>query len=145
LSVYADSSFVVSLYVPDTNSERAATIAGRLTGPVLISSIVILEVTNALELRVFRGQASRSNVVKAIRDLDSDTKQGVYRLLPLPASAWDTACSLSRKHSAAIGTRSLDILQVAAALVLKANAFLTFDRVQANLARAERLATPLED
>jgi hypothetical protein len=136
---------VVSLYAPDVNSARAAVVAGGLTGPVLISSIVVLEVTNALELRVFRGQASRSNVVKAIHDLDTDTNQGVFRVLPLPASAWDTACSLSRKHSATSGTRSIDILQVAAAIALKANTFLTFDRVQASLARAERLATPVED
>ena len=43
---------------------------------------------------------------------------------------------LSALHSDTLGTRSLDILHVAAAVVLGSREFLTFDRRQANLARA---------
>jgi hypothetical protein len=58
------------------------------------------------------------------------------RVFPLPASAWDTARALSRSHTANLGCRSLDILQVAIALVVRADAFLTFDRNQVALAQA---------
>jgi len=136
---------VVSLYVPDANSDQAVAEAGLQPGPILISAAVILESTNAFELRVFRGQGTLLNSTKAIHDLEADAERGVFRILPVPSSAWDVARKLSRKHTAKNGTRSLDILQVAAALVLKADAFLTFDRAQANLARAERLATPVSD
>lgn len=119
--------------------------ASQQTGPILISSVVILEATNAFELRIFRGQGTRLNAAKAIRDLEADAARGVFRILPVPSSAWDLARRLSRKHTAKNGTRSLDILQVATAMVLKADAFLTFDRVQTSLARAERLSTPVSN
>jgi predicted nucleic acid-binding protein len=46
---------------------------------------------------------------------------------------------LSARYSEKLGTRSLDILHVAGAVVLGATSFLTFDRRQATLARASGL------
>jgi len=43
---------------------------------------------------------------------------------------------LSALHSETLGTRSLDVLHVASALVLGRNEFLTFDNRQGALARA---------
>jgi hypothetical protein len=47
--------------------------------------------------------------------------------------------SLAEHHTPALGTRSLDILHVAAALVLGATEFCTFDTRQAKLAKAAGL------
>jgi hypothetical protein len=56
------------------------------------------------------------------------------------SEAMDTeAQRLSARWSAKLGTRSLDILQVAAALVLEADSFLTFDDRQKKLAKAAGL------
>jgi predicted nucleic acid-binding protein len=44
--------------------------------------------------------------------------------------------ALARKHTALLGTRTLDTLHVAAALELKSERFLTFDERQAKLAKA---------
>ncbi len=49
---------------------------------------------------------------------------------------------LSARHSEALGTRTLDILHVAAALVLGATQLLTFDDRQAGLARDVGLHVP---
>ena len=49
---------------------------------------------------------------------------------------------LSALHSEKLGTRSLDILHVASALVLGSTSFVTFDRRQASLARASGLKVP---
>jgi predicted nucleic acid-binding protein len=46
---------------------------------------------------------------------------------------------LSAGHSEILGTRSLDVLHVATALVLGARDFLTFDTRQGSLARAAGL------
>ncbi len=70
-------------------------------------------------------------------------ERGVFRVQPVPASAWDVARRLSKEHSATLGTRSLDILQLAIAIVLRADTFLTFDRNQAALAQAGGLQTPI--
>ena len=49
---------------------------------------------------------------------------------------------LSVLHSEKLGTRSLDILHVAAALVLGMPGFLSFDRRQSRLAKAVGLHVP---
>jgi predicted nucleic acid-binding protein len=61
----------------------------------------------------------------------------------MPAATYDVARQLSRRHTATLGTRTLDTLHVAAAIVLHADSFYTFDRAQARLARASGLATPV--
>jgi hypothetical protein len=105
---------------------------------------VFLEVTNALELRVFRKQGTRVNADVALADFLSDLELGVFQILPVSPQAWETARQLAQSWSATLGTRSMDILQVATALALHARIFLTFDRQQAALARAEGLDTPIE-
>jgi predicted nucleic acid-binding protein len=104
---------------------------------------VILEATNAFELRIFRGQGTRLNAAKAIHDLGADVERGVFRVQPVPVSAWDVARRLSADHSPRLGARSLDILQLAVAIVLRADTFLTFDKNQAALAQAEGLQAPI--
>ena len=50
---------------------------------------------------------------------------------------------LSAQHSEKLGTRSLDVLHVAAALTLGLSVMLTFDVRQAALARAAGLRAPV--
>jgi predicted nucleic acid-binding protein len=54
LSAYADTSFIVSLYVPDANSAEAARRMQQLSLPVLITPLSELELVNALQLQLFR-------------------------------------------------------------------------------------------
>jgi hypothetical protein len=89
------------------------------TEPVVISSLVNLECTNAILLRVFRRERTERQAALSIEAFESDLAQGILRLQPVPASVWDTATRLAKKHSSRIGTRSLDILQVAIALALR--------------------------
>jgi predicted nucleic acid-binding protein len=55
---------------------------------------------------------------------------------PFPAEAWEQALKLTRRHSATLGTRMLDVLHVACALVFKPDVFFTFDERQSKLAKA---------
>jgi predicted nucleic acid-binding protein len=98
-----------------------------------------MELTNALELRVFRQELTRTEAV-AVRDhFLSDLRAGVFQIAELKPDIWHTAERLARRHTARLGTRTLDILHIAAALTLKPDAFLTFDERERKLARAERL------
>jgi hypothetical protein len=58
---------------------------------------------------------------------------------PVSATVFDTAKRVSLKHTAGIGSRSLDVLHVAAALVMKAEILLSFDDNQRKLAKAAGL------
>jgi predicted nucleic acid-binding protein len=129
--------------VPDDHSAKAVAFVAHPSASILISALVVLEAVNAMGLRVFRKERTPKQVRESIEAFDADIAAEVFVFLPSPPSSWEAAQRLSRKHTAELGCRSLDILQVATALVLKAEAFLTFDRVQASLARAEGLATPV--
>lgn len=113
--------------------------------PILVSSLVVLEAVNAMQLRVFRKERTVRQTTESIEAFESDIAAGVLRVLPVPASAWTVAQRVSRTHSARLGTRSLDILQVAIAIVLRADTFLTFDRNQAALAQAEGLTCEIRE
>jgi predicted nucleic acid-binding protein len=140
LTGYADTSFLVSLYTLDANSSRAAAIMG--AKPVLLlTPFGELELMNALELRSFRKELSRREVKQARAIFESDRNSGIFSLQPAPAVIYEVAARISRRRTSQLGARTLDILHVASALVLKAEALFTFDERQRSLAKAEHLRT----
>jgi len=139
LSVYADTSFLVSLYVLDATSEKAVSHIQQAKLPVLQTPFGQLELTNAISLRLFRRELTAAQV-KATRSLvQRDILDGVLQIKPIPVNNFEKALQISRRRTPRLGTRTLDILHVASALELKAEMFYTFDRNQARLARAEGL------
>jgi uncharacterized protein len=99
-----------------------------------------VELTTAWHLKVFRRELRLDTVVQALADLEHDVEAGVWE--PPAYDLGDVharAERLARRHAAALGTRSLDILHVAAALSLGTSDFVTGDRRQASLAKAAGL------
>ena len=142
MSAYADTSFLVSLYVFDGNSALAAAQMKRAALPISLSPLGEIEITNAFQLRLFRKELDHLKV-KAARNLfREDIANGIVVLRPLPQAAFDEARRLAEKHTRRLGTRSLDVLHVASALVLRAEIFYTFDEKQKKLAKAEGLLVP---
>jgi predicted nucleic acid-binding protein len=139
LSVYADTSFLVSLYTPDANSVRASAQMRVIEGPVWLTDFGELELTNAFELRLFRRELSASEIGASQSALREDMESGVFSLKPLPVVVFEKARQIARKRTARLGARTLDVLHVASALVLGATEFYTFDRSQSRLAAIEGL------
>jgi predicted nucleic acid-binding protein len=138
LIAYADTGFLVSLYGQDANSPGARLIA-KVEPTFLLTPLVETEFVNTLELQVFRKDWTRRQAQTVYGDFLQHHSEGIIRNEPFPAEAWDRALLLARRHSEKLGSRSLDILHVACALVLKPDVFLTFDKRQSQLARAEGL------
>jgi predicted nucleic acid-binding protein len=143
LSVYADTSFLVSLYTPDVHSASAARLMHSAQLPVLITPLGELEFLNALHLRIFRGELSATEIKSALALFREDTAAAVFSLKSISASVFERAKSVARTQTPSLGTRTLDVLHVASALVLHSNVFYTFDRNQRHLAKLEGLTTPL--
>lgn len=138
MKVYADTSFLVSLYYLDAHSAEAARRVN--PGPKLfLTPLAELELVNALQLRVFRGEASPAEIHAARKELDGDIRAGVFSAAQMPLEAYELARRISTKRTASLGGRTLDILHVACAKLLQADRFWTFDVRQAELARAEGL------
>ena len=133
--IYADSSFLVSCCLADANTHRAKARLSTLKVPLPFTAFHELEVRNALQLCVFRGKFDASVAAAAWTNLQQDFQAG--RLIRVDMNwrvAFRFAASLGRRHTSAIGTRSLDVLHVAAAKVLRVSELLTFDGRQAALA-----------
>jgi predicted nucleic acid-binding protein len=138
LIAYADTGFLVSLYGQDDHS-AAATALVKPKPVFLLTSLGEAEFTNAVELQVFRGHWTRREARLVQEQFLRHQAAGVFRVEPLGPEVWEKALILSRRHSAKLGTRTLDLLHVAAALVLSPDVFFTFDERQRKLAKAERL------
>jgi predicted nucleic acid-binding protein len=110
--------------------------------PLLLTPFSEIEMTNALLLRQFRREVDASTVRLAQALFRQDIERGVFDLKPLPSAVFDRARQLAEKHTPHLGTRTLDVLHVASALVLQADHFYTFDKNQAKLARLEGLTVP---
>ncbi len=137
--ICADTSFLISHYGDDVNSEAAR--AQMVKASVVhVHAVNDLEFANALRLLVFRGkitQALRGNWLAAY---EADKASGALAIESVHLeSVFELASQLSATHTETGGHRAYDILQVAAALLQGAREFWSFDARQRALATAEGL------
>ena len=143
MKAYADTGFLCSLYAPDAHTHRAVTRMSRQSLPLPFVWLHQLELRNALRLRVFRGEITPAQRDASLNAMLSDLSGGVLAVITPPlAEVMVEAERLSALHSETLGTRSLDVLHVASALVLGRSELLTFDNRQGALARAAGLKVP---
>ncbi len=139
MKIYADSSFLVSLYSPDSNWAAASSTMQASSGECFVTALGELEVINAFGLRVFRKEVSSAEAQESVIDFEKDLRDGSLQLRALSDAVFERASQLSRQTTAKFGTRTADLLHVAAALELGVNYFYSFDQQQRKLARAVRL------
>ena len=108
------------------------------TGPPLVfTALHALEVRNAFKLGIFRELLTVTDANAAWTNLQRDLRSGrLVRTAVKWPSAFRLAARLSEQHSATRGTRSLDILHVAAAKAMRVEEFVSFDARQRTLASA---------
>ena len=140
LTIYADTSFFVSLYLTDRHT---AEVERRLSSrPSLwMTPLHVAEWAHAVEQHVFRKAISRSEADRLVQRFQEHRTQNLWREAPLPDRAFEVCAELAHRHAARLGVRTLDTLHVASALELKAEQFWTFDDRQAKLALAVGLKT----
>jgi predicted nucleic acid-binding protein len=139
LSTYIDTSFLVSLYSPDANSPAAARAMQTSAGDHFVTTFGELELTNALELRIFRKEVSAAQARASLKVFEEDLQTHVFYLHSLSDEVFERARQLSRQTTARLGTRTADLLHIAAALDLQADRLFSFDRQQRKLAHELRL------
>lgn len=137
---YADTGFLMSLYGQDDLSAKADALV-RSRPVFALTPHGATEFMNAVELRIFRKEWTRKEADSVRAAFERHQAAGMLRRERLSAETWELAAALSRRHSAKLGTRTLDVVQVASAILLKAEPFYTFDDRQRRLAAAERLAS----
>ncbi len=133
--IYLDTSAFIKLYIKETGSQRVNTVVTQQDYPLPVWDLHILEFTIALKLKCFRKEMTSGQVSYLIGFLNERRDRGIYftpeidRIRHLALSLEYTDLTIK------IGCRSLDILRVAAAKLIQADTFFTFDDRQSRLAR----------
>ncbi|MGO9837376.1 MAG: type II toxin-antitoxin system VapC family toxin [Polyangiaceae bacterium] len=134
---YVDPSALRSLYVHDDRSARFCRWRRRTAGSLPITRFGRTEIVNSVELAVHRKLIDRDAARGVVGDLDNDIRDGGLTLVDtLWRRSLDLATDLSARHTARLGTRTLDVLHVATAVTLEMTHFVSYDARQVALARA---------
>jgi len=150
MRAYADTSFLVKLLTQEPGTATAVADYRRLGRPaVFFLPLHGLEVANAIRQRAFRQRRRASASERAAIQRERDTSLALLhkfiarRAFNESASDMDAAMErarrLSERHTERLGCRGFDLLHLALALELECDAFLTSDRMQGALGRAEGL------
>lgn len=133
--VTADASFLVSLYGVDVNTPAARAWLAANAQPILLTGALRFETENALRLAFFRGRITSEELAQALADIESDLVQGILIATALASALhWAECRRISAAHTSTTGSRAYDITHVGAAVLLKADTFLSFDGRQRTLA-----------
>jgi predicted nucleic acid-binding protein len=142
MRAYADSSFIVSLYLPEQHrTDRAVSYMEANREALPFTPQHRLEIRNAIRLLVWSKRITASDRSSAFREIEDDLDSEVF-LIHTPLNYTDTcrrAERIGNSHNEKIGARSSDLFHVAAALDLGFKWFLTFDHKQRDLAEAAGL------
>lgn len=133
--IYIDTSVIVKLYIKEDYSREASDWLKANNEAIPLTRLHELEFINAIQLKKFRDEIPAEEADQIISKLDEHEKKGIYFRPLLDWSAvFNNAINISKKHTSITGSRSLDILHVAAALTISTDGFLTLDEKQALLA-----------
>jgi len=139
LNAYADTSFLISLYGHDPHSPAALAEVRAHKPILLLTPFGEVEFINALQLRLFHKEWTKSETRAVREEFYRDLRSGILRIEELQEEVFALARRLSQRHTGKLGTRSLDIIHVASALLLRPDVFCSFDERQRKLASAEGL------
>ncbi len=136
--VYLDTGCLVKLYYPER--ESAAVAAAVVGERIVFTALHELEMVTAMNLKVFRREATSEQIVAATDLVQGDLAAG--KLVEPPTdwrSTFREAVRLAQTHAAMTGCRSLDTLHCALAKAISPGAFMSSDERQIKLARAAGL------
>jgi predicted nucleic acid-binding protein len=138
LSIYADSSFIASLYITDIHSPDARR---RIQGapPLILTPFHRAEWSHVLAQHQFRRTLTTEDAKSIDAQFTSDVTAGIFREESVPEKAFELCAQLARRYGAQLAMRTLDSLHVACALELKAERFWTYDERQSKLAKVTGL------
>ncbi|MGB7748382.1 MAG: type II toxin-antitoxin system VapC family toxin [Verrucomicrobiia bacterium] len=142
MKTYADSSFIVALYLQQQSSAVAAAFMQRHGEPLPFTPWHRLEARNAIRLAVFHKLIDSTQSKTQLKQMDVDLHDETL-LVHTPVD-WVAmlreAEKLGAAHAEDSGCRSGDLVHVAAAVELGFDLFLTLDERQRKMAKAAGLS-----
>jgi predicted nucleic acid-binding protein len=141
MTAYVDSGVLIKLYVSESNSPAAAHAVAAFPS-IGLNPLQELEIRNTFRALEGRSVITPTQRAASEHTLEQDIILGrLRRIVPQWSGVFASAARLSQDFTAATLARSLDILHVALARVLKADVFITADTRQASVAERAGLQT----
>jgi predicted nucleic acid-binding protein len=141
LKAYADSSFIVALYLPQQSSPAAAAFMQQYGVALPFTPWHRLEVRNAIRLAVFQQVIEPRQCKTQLKQIELDLRE--ESLIVHTPIDWTNVLREAEKigaaHNESVGCRSSDLFHIAAALEQGMDHFLTFDERQKKMAKAAGL------
>ena len=136
MSLYYDSGVLVKLYVREEMSDAVTAFVARRGEAITVNGLHEIEIRNALRLKRFRSELDADQLTASMAMLAGDIAR---RRLIRGAFDWrrvrEEAERLSGIMSTTVGTRTIDLLHVAAALSQGVTGLVSFDHRQCKAAR----------
>ena len=140
MSGYADTGFLASLFLLKGTTAVAEKCMAGLNAPLPLIPLAILELRNTFNLAVARKRITFVDRDALWRQFEAQIRGGLFVETSLSAADLHArARELSDRHTPKLATRSLDLLHVAAAKLLNAREFYSFDERQRKTAAIEGL------
>jgi predicted nucleic acid-binding protein len=132
--IYLDTSAFLKLYIREAGSTLVQETIESQDEPLPVAEMLQWEFFNALRLKVFRGEMDDATVDHLLALFDDRLRRGQYAVATLDRPRLTADVRKISRHTATIGSPSLDVVHVAAALQLEVDRFVTFDDRQRTLA-----------
>lgn len=140
MNAYIDTALFVKAFVLEENSAETIRLLEEIGEPFAYSHLHEIEIPNAIRLKRFRGEITKTQETAAIRTFLADVDAGRFERVAYDlAAVFMRAERLSVKYSAAIGTRSLDLWHVSAAIEADCETFVSYDNRQRKAAELSGL------
>ena len=140
MSLYYDSSVLVSLYADEESSRNISRFLAGGAEAVFVNELHEIEMRNAFRLKRFRNEIDDTQLAAALGWFDGDLAAG--RLIRRGVD-WQSVWAETQRLSAAITTRTgvgtIDLIHIAAALRQAASGIVSQDKRQCDAARAAGL------
>ena len=138
--LYLDTSALLKLHIREAGSSDVQHWVTAQDDPLPVWEIQEMQLTNALRLKVFRGELTEAEAETQIGHLRDRKRRGLYFQPEIHRSDLMETFRRLSAETMRLGCRTLDVLHVACALQLAPAAFVSFDTRQCALARQAGLS-----
>lgn len=141
--IYLDTSAFLKLYLRESGSREVQDLVTAQDDPLPVWDILEGELINALRLKVFWQEITPDQADAQIDLYHQRKRQAFYHVPETDRGALMGAFRNLSRETPRLGCRTLDILHVAFASLLRPRAFVTFDERQRALAAHAGLEAPI--
>jgi predicted nucleic acid-binding protein len=140
MELFVDTSALVKFYYPEDGSEDVETLL-LAAERVFVSRLCMVEMASALARKQRDGMIDKGTETRIWNAFQDDLRSAKVATLPLDEEVTDRAAALVRDLGAQEGLRTLDALQLAAAMNHRQAVFLSADQRLTKIAALVGLRT----